>query len=282
MKYTVSELNFELNGSDYLKRRMADYVLSGHSLSYDFLVKIKYSDNILLPEGKDLTGGERFFVRQKLNGEICLYRFSKEFGIVTALVDFIEKEAEITLLSLGDDAIKKDTRDFFVLGDVFNHYALLNDKMVLHGSSIVYGGKAIIFSAPSETGKSTHTGLWKKYYPETILLNDDTPVVGEKNGEFYAWGSPWSGKTEINENISAPLGAVVFINRGKENKIERLSANEALPLLLGQARKIPIRKDMEKATDICFALSRKVPIYRLWCDISQEAVETVKKELTQD
>lgn len=279
MQYMVSELNFKLDGSDYLKRRMADYVPRGHSLSCDFLVNIKYSDNIFLPEGKTLTGGERFFVREKTNGEICLYRFSEKYGIATALVDFNGNEAEITLLSASIDAQKTDQRDFFVTGDVFNHYALLNDKMVLHGSSIVYSGKAVIFSAPSETGKSTHTGLWKKYYPETILLNDDTPVVGKKDGEFFAWGSPWSGKTEINENISAPLGAVVFINRGKENKIEKLSANEALPYLLGQARKIPIRKDMEKATDICFALSREVPIYRLYCDISRDAVETVRKEL---
>lgn len=280
MQYKISELVLELNGNDYLNRRMADYALLGHSLSYDFLVKYKYLDNISLPKGKTVLKGERFNTLIKEDGKLALYRCLEGFDVVSALIEFGEKSAELSMINFEPvNGTNDDGRDFHLTGDIFNHFALLNNKMVLHGSSIVSGGKAIIFSAPSETGKSTHTGLWKKYYPDTVLLNDDTPVVGIKDNEFYAWGSPWSGKTEINENITAPLGAVVFINRGKENKIERLSANEALPLLLGQTRKIPAREDMEKATEICFLLTRKVPIYRLYCDISREAVETVRKEL---
>ncbi len=280
MQYNVSELIFELDGSDYLVRRMADYALKEHSLSCDFLVKIKYKDEINLPKGKTVLRGERFCVLEKEDKSFVLFRLLKDFNIVSALVEFKENSACITLLDYGDYKVDTEIeRDFFVLSDVFNHFALLNNKMVLHGSTIVTKGKSVIFSAPSGTGKSTHTGLWKKYYPDTIILNDDTPVVGKKDNMFYAWGSPWSGKTEINENIAAPLAAVVFINRGTENKIERIPAKTALPLLINEARKIPVKEEMERALDMCFALAREVPIYKLYCDISKEAVETVRKEL---
>ena len=165
------------------------------------------------------------------------------------------------------------------MGDIFSHYCLQHNKMVLHGSSIMSNGGAVIFSAPSGTGKSTHTALWKKYFPDTVYINDDTPAVGKENGSFYAYGTPWSGKTDINNNICAPLKAIVFINRGTENKIERIGGHEALGLLLGETRKIPVREDMEKAVELCYEIMREVPVYRLYCDISEEAVITVRKEL---
>lgn len=280
MQYEIAELTLKLNMvNDYLTRRMADYARAERSQSCDFLVNVKYEKEIILPKGKLLVNGERFSAIRKENDELVLFRATTS-GIVTVLLDFNGNSVDFTILDLGED--KRDlyeTAMFYFLGDAFNHFALLKDKMVLHGSSIISGGKAVIFTAPSETGKSTHTGLWKKFYPDTILLNDDTPVVGKKNGEFFAWGSPWSGKTEINENRCAPLGAIVIINRGKTNKIERISETAALAYILGQARKIPVKEDMEKAMDMCFALSKSVPIYNLFCDISKNAVDTVKKEL---
>lgn len=280
MQYEISELNFEFHGSDYLTRRMAGYAPLVRSQSCDFLVNLNYSDEIILPKGETVSEGNRYSVLKKEDGSFALYRRLTGFNALSCLVEFSENSADITLLNLPKlDNNTEQERDFYVLGDVFNHFALKHNKMVLHGSSIIAEGKAIIFSAPSETGKSTHTGLWKKYYPDTILLNDDTPVVGKKDNKFLAWGSPWSGKTEINENKSAPLAAVVFLNRGEKNSIERLSFNEALSYLMGQARKIPVKEDMEKVFSICFALAKGVPVYKLYCNISREAVETVRKEL---
>ena len=37
------------------------------------------------------------------------------------------------------------------------------DSMVLHCAYVEYKGEAVLFSAPSETGKTTQANLWEKY-----------------------------------------------------------------------------------------------------------------------
>ena len=68
--------------------------------------------------------------------------------------------------------------------------------------------------AVSGTGKSTHTGLWKKYYGAQVeILNDDKPAIRFEDGLPYLYGTTWSGKQERewNQNASAPLRAIFFL-----------------------------------------------------------------------
>lgn len=284
MRYCVAGIVFEITGgNEYLKVRMADYALLEHSQSCDFFVNVSYSNDIVLPFGETVLRGERWNTLKQTDGKITLYNCLKgheDIVTVAAEVENDKKTANLTLLDFKK--YKPDfyeTRDFYYSGDVFYHYALMLNKLVLHGSAVATGGEGIVFSAPSGTGKSTHTALWKKFFPDTEYINDDTPVIEEKNGKLYVCGSPWSGKTDINNNICVPLRAIVFLNRGTENKIERIGGKNALALLLSETRKIPVKEDMEKAVELCTEILSKVPVYRLYCDMSKEAVLTVRKEL---
>lgn len=91
---------------------------------------------------------------------------------------------------------------------------------LMHSSVIEVDGYAYAFTAKSGVGKSTHTALWLKNVPNARVLNGDKPLYRlEKDGSLTAFGTPWNGKENWGENISAPLAAICFIERGIENRI---------------------------------------------------------------
>lgn len=50
--------------------------------------------------------------------------------------------------------------------------------MLMHASVIRHQGKGYLMTAPSGTGKSTHTRLWYDNIPGCDLMNDDNPEIG--------------------------------------------------------------------------------------------------------
>lgn len=107
--------------------------------------------------------------------------------------------------------------------------------LLLHASVIRCDGRGYLMTAPSGTGKSTHTHLWYKNIPGCDLMNDDNPVVRIYPDQAIVYGSPWSGKTPCYRNIQAPVGAMVRIKQMPENTIRRLKPVEAFATLLPAA-----------------------------------------------
>ena len=104
--------------------------------------------------------------------------------------------------------------------------------MLMHASVIRHQGKGYLMTAPSGTGKSTHTRLWYDNIPGCDLMNDDNPVVRIVNGEAIVYGSPWSGKPRCYRNIQAPIGGIVRIQQRPRNTIRKYSSLEAFSNLL--------------------------------------------------
>ena len=103
----------------------------------------------------------------------------------------------------------------------------------IHGSVVAWHGSAFLFTAPSGTGKTTHSRLWTKNLPDAYILNGDKPFVstGEK---IMAWGSPWCGSERYNKNAGVELKAICFLKRAEKNRIVEISDNEAIPMLAVQ------------------------------------------------
>lgn len=166
-----------------------------------------------------------------------------------------------------------------VLGQLFKEVLIHNGGLVIHASTIKYKGEAVTFTAPSGTGKSTHTALWQQYYPETVIINDDAPAIRKKDGKFRAYGTPWSGKTDINENVSAPLKAMVFLERSKDCRIEEISGMAAFLRMIKEIPMYPFKETSDKMMQTINEMFSEVPSYLLKCDISKTAVETVKNKI---
>lgn len=143
---------------------------------------------------------------------------------------------------------------------------------LMHSSVIEVDGYAYAFTAKSGVGKSTHTALWLKNVPHARVLNGDKPLFRvEEDGSITAFGTPWNGKENWGENISAQLAAVCFIERGEQNSIRRAPEDDAIGRLMHQLYLRGSRDSVNRQLVLMDALVRAVPYYILSCNISDEA-----------
>ncbi|HBE14632.1 MAG TPA: hypothetical protein DCY72_00070 [Ruminococcaceae bacterium] len=159
-------------------------------------------------------------------------------------------------------------------------YIINNGGFFLHCSCLKYKEEAIIFTAPSGTGKSTHAALWRKHFGDQVtMINDDKPLMREKDGRFVIYGTPWNGKHGIGANTSAPVRAVVFLSQAPENTAKPIDPIEAITLLLQQTVLPSDKGALSKLLDMLGRLVENVPMLRLGCTISDEAVTTIYREI---
>lgn len=179
-----------------------------------------------------------------------------------------EKELEYPHLTQED-------LEYIYVGSHF-YQSLIHMKrgFMLHASAIEADGEGYLFSAPSGTGKSTHTGLWRKVFGEERVryVNDDKPAIREEKGIHYVYGTPFSGKTDRNENIRVPIRGIIILKRGC-NCMTRISSKEALYPLLNQMEKPASDADMNNLLILLDQLLNKVPVYQLQCTATEEAAK---------
>lgn len=148
------------------------------------------------------------------------------------------------------------------------------DTLLIHASVIRHAGYGYLFTAPSGTGKSTHTHLWYEYISGCDLMNDDNPVVRIVDGETRIYGSPWSGKTPCYRNIFAPVGAITRIEQRPENTIRRMAPVEAFATLLPAVSSM--KWDHRVYDGICHTISsllKTTPVFWLGCRPDEEAAK---------
>ena len=159
---------------------------------------------------------------------------------------------------------------------------LSKEVMILHSSFIIHNNQSILFTAPSGTGKSTQASLWEKYKGAEII-NGDRSAIGTRNGEYFAYGLPFCGSSNICKNKEAPLKAIVVLKQAKENSVRRLSKIEAFKILLGQvAINRWNKKDMELAMTLIEELIEKVPVVMLSCRPDKEATDVLNDYLNNE
>ncbi len=156
--------------------------------------------------------------------------------------------------------------EYMETGSVFYRSLISHAGFLLHASAVVYENKAYLFSAPSGTGKSTHTSLWLKEFPGSEILNDDKPAIRIFEDGIYVYGTPWSGKTDQSINRKVPLQGIAFLERGTENKISPMPGFNALTNLLNQTIRPGEKECANKLLDLINQIIKKVPIYRFSCN----------------
>jgi hypothetical protein len=103
---------------------------------------------------------------------------------------------------------------------IFGQASLLHNTIMIHASVVNHEGKGVAFLGKSGTGKSTHSRLWLKHIPNTVLLNDDNPAVRITNEGVLIYGTPWSGKTPCYKNEQLPLQGFVRLQQAPMNEFE--------------------------------------------------------------
>lgn len=163
-----------------------------------------------------------------------------------------------------------DTAEYMTTGSLFAVQMLRFDGFQLHASAVMLDGKAYLFSAPSGTGKSTHTEKWCRLFGAQII-NDDKPTLRRTDGVWTVYGTPWSGKNDLSCPVGVPLGGIAFLKRGSVNKIGKISPMEAVPAILRECLQFSHKGCAQRQLELVDLLLREAPIYRLACRNDDEA-----------
>jgi hypothetical protein len=133
---------------------------------------------------------------------------------------------------------------------------------LLHSSSVVRSGRAFLFSGISGAGKTTISRLAP---PDVTLLTDEMSYIRRLDAGYRAYGTPFAGElAKPGENISAPIGALYFLAKGPENRIDSVGIGEATRLLM---RNILFFAEDKELVNLVFGSAcdflQAVPSYRL-------------------
>ena len=151
--------------------------------------------------------------------------------------------------------------------------------VLMHASFIDIGGSAVLFSAPSGTGKSTQAELWR-VHRNAEVINGDKAGVYLKDGKAFAGGVPFCGTSGICKNKNLPLKAIVLLSQGKENVAKHLKGFEALQGVINNMYLdllAPLEKQM--CIDFVIELLSSVSVISLQCTPDEKAVEELEKLL---
>lgn len=158
---------------------------------------------------------------------------------------------------------------------------LERNTFLMHGAVIAVRDRAWLFTAPSGTGKTTHIRLWLDNIEGSYVVNGDKPLIhiGE---DVTVYGTPWAGKEGMQKNVGVRLCGIILLERGAENHITRLTLSQALPVLIQQSHRPNERSGLEKTLSLIGNLGKRIPLYRLQCNMLPEAALTAYKMLSQD
>jgi hypothetical protein len=139
----------------------------------------------------------------------------------------------------------------------------LHDTISMHAACIELDGRALAFTAPSGTGKSTRAEAWVEALGARFI-SDDRPAIRLDGEGALACGVPWDGKGRIYRQAEAPLHTICEVQRAPFTRVRRLSMAQARRLLMNQCF-IPIWDPAVAAAalGVIRRLIDRVDIYRL-------------------
>lgn len=198
-----------------------------------------------------------------------VYDGEKEADIVIPLSEqfFIDRRNEHPELSLEEC-------EYLYTGSCFYTELIKFGGVLLHASCVQYENYAYLFSANSGTGKSTHTHLWLQKFPTAEILNDDKPAIRKIDNKYYAFGTPWSGKFDESINTKTEIAGITFLFRGETNEITRVSGSDVMFDFMNQTVRPNKKEYMVFFMEILDKILSDVPVFKMKCNISEEAVET--------
>ncbi len=210
------------------------------------------------------------------DGPVPQHFFRMPYGKVPCAWDYLDNSNKKNIFYL------KEAEPYFTTSlGVFNASGFERilyqfRKYLFHCSYIDYQGKAILFSAPSGGGKTTQGLLWEKYADAT-MINGDRAVLEIDNQNVICHGLPIAGSSGVFINRSLPLKAIFVLKKSDHNKVSQLSGLEAFQAVFSELTiNMWNASFVSDAMDFVNELISIVPIYRLECDISREAVEVVR------
>lgn len=219
----------------------------------------------ILNRGKYIEGLSSKYIKDFLEPDITVSAsdedITEELGRATTTVSKAYAEA---------------TAVYRKLGYVLPQY----DGYILHAATFELKGRGIAFLAKSGTGKSTHLINWMKLFGDELqIINGDKPIVRFKNGEPYAYGTPWCGKEGFSQDKSTRLTDICFIVRDSENKTVKLEGADVIKRLLNQIIVPSGSENIIKILDLIDQTVKNCNIWEIHCNTDISSAEVSSKTI---
>lgn len=280
--------------------QIGDFYIDWDSRSYliendEFMNKFKVEDiksinNVIkyvpivknieeLSKGKMLKYSSSSELYETDNGFLIIYHWATcRYAIAYYINDLDKDEVNIYINPKNDTRYPIPANWLFSIAGL--HHILLHRKSpVLHASFIEWENSAILFTAPSQTGKSTQSKLWNKYENANII-NDDRVLLRKIDNIWNAYGYPSCGSSKICVNKTLPLRTIVVLEQGENNKIVELSNSEKIRALVTGIEVFLWNIDeINMSIECANELVKDVKIFKLICKPNSDAVLLLKNYL---
>lgn len=175
------------------------------------------------------------------------------------------------------DSVAGREEFFHALRQSFLYLAWLRDMLVLHSASVLYHGKAYLFSGHSGMGKSTHANLWHTLYDVPILNGDLNLIQNTQQGPVIK-GIPWCGTSGISNNGSYPLGGIILLSRAGTDSVETLSpADKVLSVSKRLISPTWAENQLHKNLSLTRQIAESTKVCRLFCTKEPSAAKVMKQ-----
>ncbi|MBN1355348.1 hypothetical protein JXA40_03650 [bacterium] len=150
-----------------------------------------------------------------------------------------------------------------------------NRGLIIHAAGVLIDGEIYVFPGRSGGGKSTLSRAFLGA-DGTVVLSDDRIIIRKSGNGYQAYGTPWPGELGCACSLGGNLKGIFFLTRARTNRIEAISAPEALKALL-PCVSIPWYDDrvFPLIIETCSDLLARIPCHRLHFQPGNAVVETV-------
>ena len=193
----------------------------------------------------------------------------------------LEIRSDMEKVRAKNPGMSDDHCEYLASGGSFYEQLLDFEGMLLHAAAVVVDGKAYLFTAPRKTGKSTHVQLWLDTFGDSaLILNEDKPALRRVDGKWYAFGTPWSGKTGRNTNLQVSIGGIAILQRAEENSIVPIPGSMALYQLLEQTVRPKDPAGSIQLLELMDSLLSQVQVWKLHCNMDRSAAQVAYEALS--
>jgi hypothetical protein len=276
-KYNIAGIKIELNYhyDEFLKGNIESYLMDEDEIC-DYQIEVFLCDEIKKPNG---------FTNSKMNPYIILgneeriiYALNRN-GDVKELITH-SNDYKHTKIEMNPSLLRNPAEvEYVMLGVTFLEIALRCGFLPIHAAAILYKEEAILFSAPSQTGKSTHAKIWVNAFDGAELLNDDKPLLKLVGDQIIVYSSPFSGKTSINQNRHAPLKSIIFLRQGLSNIVSVMSDEGKIENLMRNILRPDDADLWDQVLDKIAKIMHEIPIYQIEATMEIDAAIAVHNKI---
>lgn len=161
------------------------------------------------------------------------------------------------------------------------HHTARHGGFLLHASYIRWEDRAILFTAPSGTGKSTQAELWRKYRGAEVINGDRAVLIPGETG-VLAHGIPYCGTSGISGSAILPVAAIVYLSQAPRSELQQLTGLRAFRRVWeGCSVNVWDKDDVDLCIRAVTEAVEKVPVVHLACTPDENAVQVLETYLKE-